>query len=272
MAENSKIEWTDHTWYGCTKVSPERVRTSVANWKLPLKWNRDAKQDRRRCLGCDLQYESSVYGSACGPCPHCHGKTIISRPRVFCASLADWLDEEVPIEWLADLLKLIHDTPNVDWLLLTKRPEKARDRLIVASGQMSIVGTPAGIWAYNWWAGKAPENVWLGTSVENQEMADKRIPLLLEMPSKVRFLLCEPLEHVDLSYSCFNGADSFGTMPGIHWVICGGESGPKKRPFNTDWGWSLKQQCARARVPFFFKVDKVRPIPDDLMIRQFPKL
>src|SRR5438309_1214907 len=117
MGENTSIAWCNHTfnpWEGCTKVSAgcahcyaetrnhrfgadnwgkgkPRRRTSDANWKLPYKWNAQAEK---------------------------HG----TRLRVFCASLADWLDDEVPVEWLANLLKLIHQTPNLEWLMLTKRP------------------------------------------------------------------------------------------------------------------------------------------------------
>jgi protein gp37 len=140
MAQNSNIEWTDNTWnpwIGCTKVSPgcancyaeardqrfaggahwgkgaPRQRTSAANWKQPLKWNREAAEDVDDALhdfGAD-KYEAP------------------QRPRVFCASLADWLDDEVPIEWLADLLGLIHATPFLDWQLLTKRPENWMARI-----------------------------------------------------------------------------------------------------------------------------------------------
>jgi protein gp37 len=119
MAENSKIEWCDHTfnpWIGCQKVSPgcdhcyaeammdkrygrvqwgphgERKRTSEDNWKKPLAWAKRANGH---------------------------------RPRVFCASLADWLDNRVPLQWRSDLGRLIEATPELDWLLLTKRPENS---------------------------------------------------------------------------------------------------------------------------------------------------
>ncbi len=300
MGTQSKIEWTDHTfnpWIGCTKVSPgcancyaeslmdtryhrvkwgkgnPRARTSVDNWKLPVRWNRDAAYD-------EINHADEInLGKDLGE---------YARPRVFCASLADWLDDEVPIEWLSDLLKLIHDTPNLDWLLLTKRPGSWRDRMCAAMqhvDSMWLSGkserSDLAKWIGGWieccepHRGMAllPSNVWVGTTVENQEMADKRIPLLLDIPAKIRFLSVEPmLEPVDLEYSCFNGSDSFGTMPGIHWVICGGESGANKRPFSIEWARDLRDQCGGGRVPFFMKqVDKVRPIPEDLMVRQFPR-
>jgi protein gp37 len=253
MSANSKIEWTDHTfnpWIGCTKVSPgcahcyaegedkrrgwtsegwgkgkPRKRTSDSYWKQPLKWNREAS-----CVAPGLQPPRVTVQRT----TVMHGGTVsVHRPRVFCASLADWLDDEVPIEWLADLLALIHATPNLDWLLLTKRPENFEERIARARPSISF-----------WRHGNPPENVWLGTSVEDQKRADERIPLLLSIPSKVRFLSCEPLlGPVEL-------------MPGasrMDWVIVGGESGHGARPMHPDWARSLRDQCLAAGVPFFFK-------------------
>lgn len=284
MAENSKIEWTDHTfnpWEGCTKVSPgcancyaetrnarfgggtapnwgkdaPRRRTSAANWKLPEKWDREAVAIRDgfvNATGLDAP---------------------VIRPRVFCASLADWLDPEVPIQWLADLLELIRSTPNLDWLLLTKRPELWHERVeaVVTECVMRQFNQPLHNFLWHWTHRRiAPKNVWIGTTVENQAMADKRIPALLRIPTKVRFLSCEPLlGEVDLSAIStgeghgLNEAEPIITInplqrasaldPHIHWVICGGESGPKARPMHPDWARSLRDQCAQAGVPFLFK-------------------
>ena len=270
--ENSKIEWCDHTfnaWEGCAKVSPgclhcyaetrnhrfgndnwgkgkPRRRTSVANWKLPLKWNREVEDEiAERCK------------SLCDP-----SEDAIFRPRIFCASLSDWLDDEVPIEWLADLLKLIHDTPNLDWLLLTKRPENWLRRI-----EQALISTQGGdaedkdwfvkhgkdfpvsefaSWLNVWTGGDAPSNVWIGTSVENQDMADNRIPLLSSIPAKVRFLSVEPmLEEIRLSrvpVGC-----------GIHWSIFGGESGPGARPCNVAWIRDGVSQCREMGIAPFVK-------------------
>ena len=221
MAENSKIEWCHHTfnpWFGCTKVSTgcancyaeqlmdnrygkvqwgkgnPRKRTSDANWKNPIRWNKRA---------------------GCFP-----GK----RTRVFCGSLCDWLDDEVPIEWLSDLLNLIRLTPNLDWLLLTKRPENWKKRLQL----LAVINTKVANWVH---FGNIPENVWIGTSVENQEQADKRIPELLKIPARVRFLSCEPL---------LGDLDIFNVDGDIHWVICGGESGPHARRMDQKWARNLR--------------------------------
>jgi protein gp37 len=317
MAENSAIEWTDHTfnpWRGCTKVSPgcancyaealskrtghgeyrrgvPRERMSVDYWKQPLRWNREAAKTLF-CLPCvterfgEARYNAALGGSY-GNCQGC-GKPKnlrefpVYRPRVFCASLADWLDDEVPIEWLADLLNLIHATQNLDWLLLTKRPQNWRDRCGKALMWMSEtkhIPIAAIGWLQNWVLnGVAPTNVWAGTTVENQKAADSRIPDLLEIPAQTSFLSMEPLlGPVDLTNvgpGARNGSGEFCCNPllgeypyyresdgepcvhygsQIHWVICGGESGPKSRPMHPDWARSLRDQCQNAGVPFFFK-------------------
>lgn len=251
MAENSKIEWTDHTfnpWIGCQKVSPgcdhcyaegwskrsghvewgphgARRRTSAANWRKPLAWDKAAREAGRRA-------------------------------RVFCASLADVFDNHASIlpEWRADLWRLIAATPHLDWLMLTKRPQNIGKMLPHA------------------WNGGWP-NVWLGTTVENQTEAHRRIPHLLSVPAAVRFLSVEPmLGPVDLTEwfwgreepcpGCSKDIDCdcghlprhmLGEEDDLSWVICGGESGPGARPMNWDWARSLRDQCQAAGVPFFFK-------------------
>jgi protein gp37 len=251
MGENTKIEWCDFTfnpWIGCAKVSPgcahcyaaaqdqfrkwtpegwgagkPRKRTSEAYWKEPVKWNKAAE--------------------AAG-----------TRPRGFCASLADWLDDEVPIEWLSDLLYLIIKCKHLDWLLLTKRPQLWRKRLQEVANHSDV----GGMIAQHWLDGYAPPNVWIGTTVEDQVRADERIPLLLAIPARVRFLSCEPLLGA-VDFSLLNHRADFAqrmgksALEGIHWVICGGESGGGARPMHAEWARSLRDQCAAAGVPFLFK-------------------
>lgn len=252
MAENSKIEWTDHTfnpWMGCTKVSdgckncyaetlmdkrygkvewgPQgtRIRTSPANWRKPLAWNKQAAKEGRRF-------------------------------RVFCASLADVFeikpDQPELDEWRVDLFGLIDKTPNLDWLLLTKRPENIAK--VYHGWHITGIFETA-----NWedW----PRNIWIGTSVENQEQAEARIPHLLKVPAAVRFLSMEPLlGPVDLMpwLNYVNETDDLGLAadgfsPDFNWVIVGGESGPNARPMHPEWARSLRDQCAAAGVPYFFK-------------------
>ena len=260
--KNSPIQWTDHTWtpwLGCRKVSlgcdncyivrttPYRTRhlvhggrreeLSIAYWKQPLGWNRAYA----------AEYAAADYG----------GDPLPQRPRVF-PSLCDWLDDEVPITWLANFLDLIRRTPNLDWQLLTKRPQNFEDR-ITAACNFAATGNQhtAAALCHEWLAGYAPDNVWLGVSVETQKYADERIPLLLAAPARIRFLSCEPLlGSVDLGLvGLLNDAVDGSSM--INWVICGGESDDSKitkaRPMHPDWARGLRDQCAAAGVPFFFK-------------------
>ncbi len=139
--------------------------------------------------------------------------------------MADVFEWNRSLDRLRDRLwELVERTPNLDWLLLTKRPHLAR-RL-----------TP---WNSAW-----PGNVWLGTTVENQHFADRRIRYLLEIPCRYRFLSCEPLlGPVDLS----------DYIDALHWVIAGGESGGRARPTHPDWIRGLRDQCLGAGVAFHFK-------------------
>lgn len=240
MAENSKIEWTDHTfnpWIGCQKVSPgcdhcyaetlsnrygwtewgphgERKRTSEANWRKPIKWARDAR--------------------AAG-----------KRARVFCASLADWLDNQAPQQWRIDLAALIDATPELDWLLLTKRPENY--------GHLAP------------WI-KAPPNVWLGITAEDQSNYHRRWERIQDVPATIRFISYEPA----IGPLLLDSAWSLTRLP--HWIICGGESGHGARMMNPEWARNLRDICKASNVAFFMKqMTGKKPIPDDLLIRQFPE-
>ena len=232
-----------------------------------------------------------------------HGVDPLRRPRVFCASLADvfedwqgpmlnskgergvidcnggWWFTNGPVsncheltmdavrQWL---FAVIDKTPNLDWLLLTKRPENVL-------GKCMWPIHPSGIYqeGMSFAESHRRSNVWLGTSVENQEYADKRIPELLKCRdlSPVLFLSCEPLlGPVDLTFidsqgivSCLTGTYEVPSAfcdqyeydvkhgPKIDWVIAGGESGPEARPSRPDWFRSLRDQCQAAGVPFLFK-------------------
>jgi len=161
---------------------------------------------------------------------------------VFCASRADGFEDNIDgYDWGLELFELIEKTPNLDWLLLTKRPEKVLELV------------PASWYYFDDPSSKFPDNVWIGTSVEDQATAKSRITELLQIPAKIRFLSCEPLlGSVDLDVPRI-GRDSFLRTGLIDWVIVGGESGPNARPMHPDWARSLRDQCVNANVPFFFK-------------------
>lgn len=221
MGDVTGIEWTDHTfnpWWGCVRVSPacehcyaetfaarfgvkwgvkaERRPSSAKVWSGPAKWNAAAEKEGR-------------------------------RHRVFCASMADVFEDQRDLdEHRERLWNLIHQTPWLDWQLLTKRPEAVM-RLLPEVWTMFAI----------------PRNVWIGTTVEDARRASERLRHLRAIPAAVRFLSCEPLlgriEDIDLT--------------GIGWVICGGESGPGARPMHQGWARELRNQCMRENVPFFFK-------------------
>jgi protein gp37 len=225
MGAFSKIEWTDHTfnpWIGCTNVSPgcdhcyaeaqntfrgwtewgphgARRRTSSANWKKPARWEADANsflQERGR------------------------------RQRVFCASLADWLDSKVPRAWRDELLDLIDATPNLDWLLLTKRPQNATKLVPIE------------------WFGRP--NVWLGITAEDAIRYRQRWPIVAQLPAVVRFVSYEPaiapLGPVDLG---------IGVIP--DWIISGGESGPRARTMQPAWARQVIADCRSLHIAPFHK-------------------
>lgn len=258
--KNTNIEWTDHSinfWWGCTKVSPacancyaesvakvfgRRIFGAVPQWGAGKP--RAERLEKARIEALVLNRQAAQKGT---------------RYRVFVNSMSDWLDDEVPIEWLSALLETVWVCQNLDFQLLTKRPQNFRRRMnaVLKRVLKATGGEPCNEADFiDGWVNKRdmiPKNVWIGTTVENQEQAEKRIPHLLEIPARVRFLSCEPLlGSVDISH-IRQGDNQWFPLQHLHWVIAGGESGGKARPMHPDWVRSLRDQCAAAHVPFFFK-------------------
>lgn len=259
MGENTKISWTNSSWnpwIGCAKVSPgcdhcyaetlnhrwgndnwgkgkPRRVTSDANWKLPLRWDKEASRLGRQDM-------------------------------VFCASLADVMDDEAPAGQRERLWQLIDATPNLLWQLLTKRPQRYQKYL------------PAD--------GFAHDNVILGSSAENQHFYDVRLPYLY---AGQQDLECRNALHrgrtsavkTFISYEPALGPLSVRQYPGMrpHWVICGGESGNDRRPMEQKWAEDLRAECAEFGISFFMKQMSARTpeqgaalIPASLLVREFP--
>ena len=279
MAENSGISWTTHTWnpwMGCTKVSPAcdgcyaealmdkrynkvqwgnapRVRTGKHTWNDPFRWQRQAEKDG-------------------------------TRPFVFCASLADIFDNQVDPQWRADAVDVMRKTPNLVYLLLTKRPQN-----IIKLAEA---------------AGGLPSNAAIGTTIEDQKRADINVPALLKAKHATHplfaFVSCEPLlgpinlhewllgfgagnpahcaacdkghgfdrcpnygkvskqrtEYDSGKITCESFVHDPRTAAGIDWVIAGGETDQgehKARPSHPDWFRDLRDDCDRAGVPFHMK-------------------
>lgn len=251
MGSQTGIAWTDHTfnpWRGCTKVSPgcancyaekmshrnpavlgewgpagRRVMAAPSYWRLPVQWDAAAKRDG-------------------------------VRRRVFCASLADVFEARPELDApRRSLVAAIAATPNLDWLLLTKRPENIT-RLMPEAGLT---------------------NVWLGVSVEDQATADARIPILLDTPAAIRFVSYEPtLGPVSFrwlpAWTRHDGSrtalrsdavgewrsgrtDELDGLRALDWIIFGGESGAKARPCDVAWARSVRDQCEAAGIAFFMK-------------------
>jgi protein gp37 len=240
MGHVTGIEWCDHTynpWIGCTKVSPAcdfcyaeaqedrrygrvtwggaRRRTSEATRCAPYRWNRSA--------------------AAAG-----------ERRHVFSMSLADFWDNQVPEEWRTEALDIIRQCRNLDWLILTKRPQNIAKML------------PPD------WGPQGWPHVWLGATVENMDEARRRIPTLLKVPARVHWLSVVPLlEPLDLRQWLGSGID---------WIVVGGETGSKDaRYMKADWARDLRDQCHDTDAKFFMKqMWKRKPIPPDLLVRDYP--
>jgi len=224
MADETRIEWTDRTfnpWTGCTKISPgcdhcyaeswskrsghvvwgnnPRKRTTDAYWKAPHAWQAQAQK---------FQLESG------------------RRQRVFCASLADVFDNKVNSDWRVDLFKLIRNTPDLDWQLLTKRPQNILNMLP------------------DDWGDSGYHNVWLGFTAEDQIRFDQRKKYIQKIPARVWFVSYEP---------AIGALRIKPSDPTPGWIIIGGESGGGARPMSPEWVTDIMADCASLEIAPFFK-------------------
>lgn len=264
MGENTSIEWAHHTfnpWSGCAKVSAGCAHCYAAS--LPPSMRRGAEwgEGRDRVPASDAYWRQPIAWNRAA-------QKAGERHRVFCASTADFFEDREDLhDARMRLFMLIEETPHLDWLLLTKRPHVARRYRDIF---------------------RSMPNAWIGASVEDQEAADARIPILLQIPARVRFLSMEPLlgpvdirAHLPRFDHCPEER-AFEAMPesqralgdetgcqgcpgngrgecaavmtrGLDWVIVGGESGRRARPMHPDWARSVRDQCVAAGVPFFLK-------------------
>lgn len=238
MAEHSNISWTHATfnpWLGCVRVSPGcehcYAEQLVVHGRMSLPvWGPASTTARKRTAESTWKQPLAWNRAA--------EKSGV-RKRVFCASLADvFEDHPMVAPWRTELFAMIEKTPMLDWQLLTKRPENMLRMLPVS------------------WLDNPRPNVWLGTTVEDQMRAEHRIPKLVRTPAAIRFLSCEPLlEGVDLSFCLGHRA--------LDWIIIGGESGPKARPFNLRRAAPIMELCSRFGIAVFMKQIGDNPTFDD---------
>jgi protein gp37 len=281
MSGESQIEWTDATWnltYGCTKVSPACAHCYIE------------RAPPYRVGG--LKFERGNIPVRLMP-ERLDWPLRWRKPRrIFVESLGDIFHEDVPDEFLDRVFAVMALTPQHTYQVLTKRPERMRKYLSRVMRQQALCEAADKLynewdrWPLSRWdpgEGAHPceaswplPNVWLGTTVENQRWVDERIPLLLDTPAAVRFLSCEPLLG-PLRIRRYLYPDN-DPLPAVNWVIIGGESGPRHRPFNLEWAQSIVQQCQAAGCAAFVKqLGGARPgtrledLPEELRVREFPQ-
>jgi protein gp37 len=263
MAETSRIEWTDATvnfWWGCTKVSAACDHCYAETWARRFSgqhWGAEAPRRKIKTARAMLHRLDNDYAewaadfysghlpAGCGP-----------RRRVFCMSMGDLFDKEVPLDWFVEAWRTIYVCNRVDIIIVTKR--------------LSMIERRLGEAGFSDW----PPHAWLLTSVHDQASADREAVRLLDLKStlgvpNVGFSIEPMLGEIDLTrpididghYEIFplgvppeRIAECEGEAPPrLDWIIAGGESGPDARPSHPDWFRGLRDQCAAARVPFFFK-------------------
>lgn len=242
MGENSKIEWTVHTWnpwIGCTQVGPacdrcyamvmmdqrygrvtwgageDRSRTSEQNWKMPLRWDKAAAAAGR-------------------------------IDTVFCLSLGDFWDNEVNPIWRREAKTTMQATPHLLYLILSKRIGNAIKMCDPLSANSPL-----------------PDNAAIGSTMVTQEEWDRDLPKLIEagrvLGARFTFASVEPM------------LERIRPKQFPDWVIVGGESGREPRYMHPDWARYMRDDCAKAGVSFFMKQMTAKaPIPNDLMVREFP--
>ena len=286
----SKIEWTRNddgtegkTWNpigGCSVVSPGCTNCYAMRMAARI----EKMQPDSHYKGLTRQVNGNPVWT--GKIARAPDKTFYApskwkKPtRVFVNSMSDLFHEDVADEWIDDVFAIMRYQDRHEYQILTKRPARMRDYVRNRYNFFTMLNDKA---AFN--DGKptpfvAP-NIWLGVSAEDQARADERIPLLLDTPAAVRFISAEPLlGPIDLSrfirrrrvIDAAGSLDDDWKQKILDWVIVGGESGPGKRAVNPEWLRDVRDQCRAAGVPLFVKqIDKVIPIPDDLMIREWPE-
>lgn len=283
----TKIEWASHSWNpitGCSKTS-EGCRFCYA------------ERMARRLAG------RHGYPKA----PHYFDVTL--RPErleeplrrmkpttYFVCSMGDLFHEDVPDEFILEVWRVMEHCQRHTFLVLTKRPKRMKEFI---QRLFSYLEEPdcweldgSDTWIDLIHKSNTPHyfnpsvilpNVWLGISAENQQRADERIPVLQKIPAAVRLVSLEPLlGPIDLRrtppvpheyyVNVTRTGDGTGIKytEGIDWVICGAETGPGARPMDPDWARALLAQCREAGVPFFMKQVSHGPVPDDLMVREYP--
>lgn len=277
MSENSKIEWLagGSTW---NPIRARNRKTGKVGWFCT--------KPSPGCAGCyaEKMNKNTYFGNGIRYAVDQHhlvelflDEKLLMQPLhwrkgrlIFPCSMTDWQADFVPDEWRDKMLAVMALTPQHTYLTLTKRAGRQRAYLSPSIGNVpgsrrvgniqlaadEIMGDLGAAHHMMDAAGWPIKNLWLGVSTESQSYADSRIPELLQTPAAVRWVSAEPLLS-QLEIAVYLGKEMRGglrqDMPGIDWLVCGGESGQNARPMHPDWARSLRDQCKVAGVPFFFK-------------------
>ena len=271
------IEWTDYSWNpvtGCTPIS-EGCENCYAR--------RMAQRLRGRFgYSADAPFKVTLHPDRLEEPFRWH------KPRkVFVCSMGDLFHEQVPDEYIAKVWEVMSNASQHTFIVLTKRPQRMKEFIERLGWYIhDREGNPTEAVLDK--GGKYTlKNVWLGVTVENQEQADKRIPILLQIPAVVRFVSVEPMlgpvdiyKYLDI-YDPPTLSNPDGYNPDkvlLDWVICGSETGPNRRPANIEWVRRLRDQCVSSGVPFFLKQMEIgnrvvkMPELDDQVWAQFPEV
>jgi len=247
----TKIEWTEATWnpiIGCSKISPgcencyaEKMAGRLSNIVSTAHYLRVVEQNVSAPFvhrGLQIWNGQTHFVESALDKPLKRKKPTM----YFVCSMGDLFHESVPFEWIDKVMAVIAQTPQHTFQILTKRADRMNKYFERSEYDFGYKITP---------------NIWLGVTVENQEQADKRIPILLEIPAAIRFVSIEPMLGqiylTDFENPFYNYIDKTENINSIDWVICGGETGTKARPMHPDWVRSLRDQCKETNTPLFFK-------------------
>ena len=256
----SKIEWTEKTWNpasGCTKIS-DGCKNCYA----------ETMAKRLKAMGIK-EYENG-FAVTLHPSRLREPLERKKPTMYFVCSMGDLFHEDVPFEFIYKIWVVMINSSQHTFQVLTKRPDRMFEFISVYAPVRAMTGETYG-------TDFLPKNIWLGVTAENQEQADKRIPILLDTPAALRFVSIEPmLSHIDLTkylvrYRCYScGQESLESpdkcpscghselgdkyfSSAIDWVIVGGETGTGARPLQYEWVKDIQEQCKAAHIPFFFK-------------------
>lgn len=230
---STKIQWATKVWNpvtGCTKISEGCDNCYAEKFAKRMKHNPNPKIAEKYFYGFNpFTHPESLFEPYSWKKPQ----------RIFVCSMGDLFHKNIPFEFIEKVMRTIFDKPTHTFLILTKRPQRMKEFFE---------------WLNNPDLAKNFPNMWLGVTAENQERADERIPILLQIPAAIRFVSIEPmLGPVDISMYMVTGWTEPPYDDIIHWVICGGETGNNARPMHPDWVNKIVKDCETYQTPFFFK-------------------